>query len=120
MLTDIINFSKDELNSGIIVTKTITEKLLYYAEKPGSDLYKPTSIKINNTSGATAYFGLFTDGEYTHWLPDNTLSILFPVTNSTTEIVNSFKGLVTTIVASGVVGSPYTSGIVCTVIEEYA
>jgi hypothetical protein len=114
MLIENITFSKDELNSGSGIIKSITDIVLPINSFNNKN-YRPAAIKCSNKSGAAINFALFTDFEYEEWVSDPTISHVLAVENNAAESINPL-GEITKIICSGSVSN--TSGVVFAVIKE--
>ena len=116
MLIENINFTQAQLNATSGTVKTITDVDIVINSNSNKH-YRPFAIRVNNLSGATINFALFTDFEYSAYLLNNAISNLMPLANNTKEELNDPLGEITTIFCSGTVTS-HTSGVNFVVIKE--
>jgi len=115
MLIENITFSKDELNSGSGIIKSITDIVLPINSFNNKN-YRPAAIKCSNKSGAAINFALFTDFEYEEWVSDPTISHVLAVENNADEALNDPRREITKVLCSGSISN--TSGVVFVVIKE--
>ena len=116
MLIEQINFTEGQLNSTSGTVVEITDIDLP-VNSFISKHYRPIKIKVNNQSGATINFALFTDFEYSAYLDDPSISHLIPVLNSDEEIITSPIGKISTVLCSGTVAS-HSSGVIFVITKE--
>jgi len=118
MLADIVTFTDTELNTATEVTKEILDKELSKESLGlrGKSNYAPTSVLVENMSGNTIFFHIFTNLEKEAWVLDNDLSEGIVLLNGGTKLISGFRDEVQWVIAKGTTG--HTGGLVFTFLQE--
>lgn len=102
MICEIITVTISELNSGCVV-KSLQDYSIPLSDGIRVLTYRPTSVEINNTSGAELYFGLYTADEYAALISGgySPNPNLIPVISGGSETISGMKGEITKLYVSG-------------------
>jgi len=110
MLIEQIDFASGVLNTGA-TTQALTDVEITTTGK-GLKYYRPTTIRVDNQSGKSVSFGLWTTEEYDAWVADPTLSTVMALDTSTTETFNDIIGEIAYVTASGSTGHTGTCSFI--------
>lgn len=116
MFVENLTWSSSQLNSHSGIVQTFTDISIPDANNLGTDYYAPRNVVVDNRTGGTIGYRLFTEWEYSKWNESGSLSDPIYVSNNYLDEITGMKGEITRMVVEG--AGSHTDDLVVSVIKQ--